>query len=421
MKSTHALSLRLVIAGATIGLVGLLAPSHLLPPPGTAGAQAEPPELRLCHVQLDKLAEPGAIRLGQAVHIQMRFRANCTDAVRPVSLVYVIDRSSWAGTPGISMTDAERLAKMVAGVTRMNDAAIDFSTSAVGVVTYDDRALALQALSGDRDAINEKLRQVRAGSSTRDPAAALDRARTMLSSRGGDRVVVLVGGNTAVDKDALKRSAVRLQSDGTELIVMQVQTTAPEVGDTYTALVPPERHYVLTFDELSLPVEPFRREVLGLGIVSVTIDEELAPALEGVPGSAVPPPGTADGRHFRWPLVQATARVPREGIPTVDKSVAFDARGVQAGLSATSTSSYAEIDFTNWVKARVPFPIAELDIVPPRPTQTPTATPAATTPRPEPTVTPTAGEPTATESPPSETTTPLPIRWVQYIPIAYRP
>ncbi|MCC7019620.1 MAG: VWA domain-containing protein [Ardenticatenales bacterium] len=336
------------------------------------------PEERQCRLKLQRFVEPAIVRLETPLVVKMTVVADCRSAVRPVSLVFVMDRSSWADATGPMVSDAVRIGAMADGIARYAGQSIDLSSSRIGVIAYDERPQVVSGLTVDILGLADKLRRVGTGAQVRDPASALDRARTMLAGQPAERVVVLFGGNVPIDPGALRDAASRLQRAGVTLLVLEVRSG--ETDATYRNLVPAERYRISEPDDPAATIPWLAADPLGLALRSVEVHDTLLPTVR-FDGSTSGPHRLKDegAPHLWWDILDDQPNPGPSGIGLVDTYVQYEVRTTALGPTKVGDPVYAEITYRGGATRRVPFDAVEVDVIPPRPTDPATPSPLPAT------------------------------------------
>lgn len=355
-------------------------PAAIMATRDTAAAESGPEE-RQCRLKLQRFVEPAIVRLGTPLVVKMTVVADCRSAVRPVSLVFVMDRSIWADSAGPTVSDAARIGAMADGIARYAAQSIDVSSSRIGVISYDERPQVVSGLTVDIPGLADKLRRVGTGAAARDPAAALDRARTMLAGQPAERVAVLFGGHVPIDAGALRAAANRLQRDGVTLLVLQVR--GGETGATYRDLVPIERYRISEPDDPAATLPWLAADPLGLALRTVNVHDTLLPAVRFEGSTSGPHRVKDDGApNLWWDVLDDQPEPGPAGIGLVDTYVQYEARTTQLGPTKVGDPVYADITYRSGTTHRIPFDAVEVEVIPPRPTDpaTPSAVPATAPP-----------------------------------------
>jgi hypothetical protein len=375
--------------------------------PNPALSQDLPLEVEACGAAFDRQGEPSLLRVDSPLSLRMTLEFDCSEAFVPSDIVFVIDRSSWLGTPGFEVSDTTRLEELAKGLDAFLDREVGTRGSTLGLITYDSGVQVLQSQTSDRRRVRDKLDRLRVGGDTRRPDLGLDRARTQVRGSTGKAVVVLMGGNEVEDEQALERSAKRILNDGATLVVLE--TRAILENDTlYRDLVPSGFYSITGPDRPAYDLPWLKRNHLGLGVTGLSVFDRLSPllAFERSVGMRSP---IVEGQDLRWEVLQNDGSMPPGGYKQLNTALQYNAKAIDIGQTRVGDPVFARLRFSNGAEYDLTFPPVEIEILPARPSSTPTAT-----------WTPTA---TPTPLPPSPTATPPPTaepRFGAYLPSLFK-
>jgi Mg-chelatase subunit ChlD/DNA-binding beta-propeller fold protein YncE len=367
--------------------------SRFAPDPG--GTPAEPPgEQAQCRSFPDKVADPGTIQLGETVEVRLTVRGGCGSAVssEPRDVLLVLDRSgSMQGEP-IRVLREAALAFL---------ADVDFSTTRVGVISFNETAQRAAPLSANPAPVRAAIRGLQANGQTL-LYRALEAARTEFQQRGrpeAAKVLILFsdGQETASDSRDTEREARFLKGGlDVEIFAIGIQASPTLLRKVATD----EDHYFAAGNARFLYgiFERIAQRVTSTNLFrTLLVEDELPPDMALVPGSAEPAP-EIQGRLLRWRLTD----VPLNGL-----GLRYRLRPTTPGDRPTNVFARGTFEdgFGNPGSFDFPVPMVRVIVDTPTPTATPTSTST-------PTATATA---TATATPvPTATPIPVPI----YMPVA---
>ena len=207
-----------LVGDRAASVITRFAPDPGAMPPEPPGEEAQ------CRAFPDKVAAPGAIQLGETVEVRLTVRGGCGSAVssEPRDVLLVLDRSgSMAGEP-IRVLREAALAFL---------ADVDFRTTRVGVVRFNDQAqLASSSLSANPAPVRAAIRGLQASGQTL-LHRGLEVARTEFQQRGrpeAAKVLILFsdGQETASDSRNTEREARFLKGGlGVEIFAVGIQAS----------------------------------------------------------------------------------------------------------------------------------------------------------------------------------------------------
>lgn len=370
-------------------------------PDAAAAPQTPPAGGAGCRATADKTAQPGQVARGDSVEVRLTLRGGCgaRSAAAPLDILLVLDRSgSMAGEPLRLLRDAA--ASFIADV--------DFATSRVGVVSFNEAATLDAPLSAQPGPPRDAVRALQAAGNTLIHTG-LARARQELQQRGrpdARKVVVLFSDGiedrddatrTRQEADGLKRTfdveLFTIATGGASALLRAVAT------DDAHAFVAEEARFLYTIFEAIAG-----RVTTATLFRTVTVTDVLPPDMRLVPGSAVPPAVVQASPGGGATLVWTVADVPITGL-----GLRYRVEPLECGASPTNVSAAAVFVDGYGAAGRLEFPVPTVTVAcgPPTATASATATTAPTATR-----TPTPA-PTATATP---TRVPVPI----YLPLGLR-
>ncbi len=330
-----------------------------------------------CLARTNAIAHPQRVILGDTTRVTMTVHALCEDVDLPIHAVLAADNNVSLGGP--RMGDLRRAVEAFVGE-------IDFSVSKVGLLAYFSHVDMLVELTDDPSQIVAATGSFfpRAGTNMllalRGAEDMLDRAAARRGSEDGpysEVVIIMAGSDHEGDPDEVLEIAQRLKDRGV-LIVSVALFGDADFAFLEALATSPEHFYV---EGTSLLYPDVLREVAGnistVHLRSGFVNDELpAGDVELVWGSDIPPARIRDGaltwRYDVW--------------PTNGVTITFELEPLRLGLMPTSVNSQVELLFDRGAPQIVPFPIPDIEVVPP-PTETgtPTDTPPPTS-TPKPTV-----------------------------------
>ncbi|MEO8083618.1 MAG: VWA domain-containing protein [Ardenticatenales bacterium] len=323
---------------------------------------ATPPEHRSagsCRVAPDKRAAPAAIPLGQAVTVTLTLQGDCPAVRGPLQLAIVFDRSRSMGW-GYTMARAQRAVWAAL-------AAVDPTSTEVGLVAFADVPAVLQPLTRDLPAIARAVGTLQPAGDTR-PGDAIDAALDLLAaSRRPSVPQALLIVTDGVPYDQSTAALQRLTADGVQLSAMIFQNGEDPPDALFTAdLRSRSAHFV--FDPTDAEAAALVGAVADAAGPAITPENVLADAtvvdilpadMRYVSGSAVPPAVfDAAAASLTWRLgalrAASTATLTYRVVPQ------------QLGLHPTNVEAYA--DYVDGVAAagRVTFPVPAVTVFAPR-------------------------------------------------------
>ncbi|MEO8083560.1 MAG: VWA domain-containing protein [Ardenticatenales bacterium] len=363
---------------------------------------------KTCLAEGTKTAAPSPVGVGQPITVTLNTTGTCGAVEEPSNILLVVNTKA---------NNFIRTTQAVVGLA-------DFKRHNIGLMAYYVNTQFAVRWTHDVSKVITALDTLNAGggSESSERNALVEAAKELrLAPPGGRPVVVLIGAQycirtertTCEEQQDAEAAADDLRATGARVVVVNSSGDAALLASSDLDVLSlfgggggggggGDRGGANPGGGVGGAVPVYQRVSLldhpAALLATSTVRDEIPPAFDYVPGSAVPP-ATWDAatRTLAWDLTD----VPYAGMPLTYRLIP-----TATGRQATNVRAWAEYT-DGWSNpGALTFPVPEVDVVaPPSPTPVPTAT---ATPTPEDTPVP----------PPTATATPAPPRTL-YLPVAY--
>ncbi len=364
------------LADARTRAVRVFAPGIGIPASPVPDPSATPtPSSLACDVRGDKRAGPSTLVLGQTAAVTLTLAARCPASTRVIGadILLVMDRSG-------SMAGAKLAAAQ--GAARSFAELLDVRYHRLGLASFSDDATVDVPLTSSVAAVIDGLARLGPAGET-NMAAAIDQALRHLQgfSRAEALPVIILLTDGQYSPSTADPRIVAAQARGWGAQIYAVGLGDDVAGDVLAAITGDRSRYF--FAPTPSELYPIYNQILRLVLASLagnlTIDDEMAPDISYVDGSALPSALVAAGR-LRW----GRSLLPASGI-----TLTYRVRPQVEGCLPTNQRAVADYTDADGVRRQFTFPVPTICVVKPSPTPTASPTPTRTpTVTPSPTVVP---------------------------------